>query len=73
MSGANGLQEQEDRRRVFAAVTPAGQACTLIVVRYGLGRTGQVWLSFHGANKTTAVLHLRGAADLAAAIEEAAC
>lgn len=64
--------EQVDRRRVFETVTPEQQRCTLVVVRLGYGQESEVWLSFHGVTETTAVMHLAGAQELAAAIEAAA-
>ncbi len=55
---------EESRRATIAARTPDGQCCTVIAVRWGLGRTARLALSFHGVRETTAVLDATAAAEL---------
>jgi hypothetical protein len=63
---------EESRRTTIAARTPDGAKCTVIAVRWGLGRTAQLALSFHGVGKTTAVLDATTAAELLRGLAHAA-
>ncbi|MGH4024148.1 MAG: hypothetical protein ACRDRV_06135 [Pseudonocardiaceae bacterium] len=59
--------EAESYRCVLALRTPEGQGASLIVLRRG----SAVWLSFHGAMKTTVTLTNEDAGRLIDAITEA--
>jgi hypothetical protein len=63
---------EESRRATIAARTPDGAKCTVIAVRWGLGRTAQLALSFHGVRETTAVLDATTAAELLHGLAHAA-
>jgi hypothetical protein len=63
---------EESRRATIAARTPDGQRCTVIAVRWGLGRTARLALSFHGVQATTAVLDATTAAELLRGLVHAA-
>lgn len=56
--------EIESYRRVLTFRTPAGEAATVIVTR----RYRAVWLTFHGAEKTTVVMKDPEAAQLIEAV-----
>jgi hypothetical protein len=65
-------QPEELCRATIAARTPDGDKCTVIVVRWGYGRTARLVLSFHGVRKTTAVLDAATAAELLRGLARAA-
>jgi hypothetical protein len=65
-------QPEESRRATIAARTPDGQRCTVIAVRWGLGNTARLVLSFHGVRETTAVLDATTAAELLRGLAHAA-
>ncbi len=46
----------ETFRGTMRGRTPDGEPSTVIVTRQGLGRAARVWLTFHGAIKTTVVM-----------------
>lgn len=56
--------EIESYRKVLAFRTPAGQVATVIVMR----RKCAVWLTFDGAEKTTAVMEDQDAGQLIEAV-----
>jgi hypothetical protein len=62
LSGAD--RPEESRRATIAAQTPDGDKCTLIVVRWGYGRTARLVLSVHGVRETTAILDATTVAEL---------
>lgn len=59
--------EAESYRRVLALRTPEGQHASVIVLR----RRSAVWLTFHGAMKTTVVLTSEDSGRLIDAVTEA--
>jgi hypothetical protein len=65
-------QPEESRRATIAARTPDGQRCTVIAVRWGLGNTARLAVSFHGVRETTAVLDATTAAELLRGLAHAA-
>jgi hypothetical protein len=46
----------ETFRATMRGYTPDGELSTMIVTRQGLGSAARVWLTFHGAIKTTVVM-----------------
>ena len=58
-------------RSVIKSRTAYMQPCSVVVVRYGIGRGSRVVVSWHGAWVTAAVLTLDEADDLIAAIQRA--
>jgi hypothetical protein len=51
-----GSTRDETFRATMRGRTPDGEPSTVIVTRQGLGSAGRVWLTFHGAIKTTVVM-----------------
>lgn len=66
-----GSTPQETFRAALSGRTPDGEFSTLIVTRQGVGRDGRVWLTFHGAIKTTVEMTDPEAAQLRELIGEA--
>lgn len=63
--------EREHYRAVIELRTPEGETATVIVTRRGSGHPGQVWLTFHGALKTTLAMNDQEAQKVTDAIETA--
>ncbi|MGH8575362.1 MAG: hypothetical protein ACREXJ_00250 [Gammaproteobacteria bacterium] len=64
--------EEPGTRTTIDAVTPDGEACTLIVYRHGIGSDARVLVSHHGIWQATAVLTLDQAGVLAEGVRKAA-
>ena len=67
----SGSTPAETYRAALAGRTPEGDRSTLIVTRQGVGSEGRVWLTFHGAIKTTVEMTDREAARLRELLGEA--
>lgn len=53
---SSGSTPHEMFRGTMQGRTPDGDPSTVIVTRQGTGSNGRVWLTFHGAIKTTVVM-----------------
>ena len=63
--------EREHYRAVIELRTPEGETATVIVTRRECGHAGQVWLTFHGALKTTLAMNDQEAGQVIDAIDTA--
>lgn len=63
--------EREHYRAVIELRTPEGETATIIVTRRRGDHAGQVWLTFHGALKTTLVMNDQEASQVIDAIDTA--
>jgi hypothetical protein len=49
-------EREETFRATMRGRTPEGEPTTLIITRQGTGQAGRVWVTFHGAIRTTVVM-----------------
>lgn len=65
------MSEGETYRRTITVRTPDRAKATVIVTRRGTGGDAQIWLTFDGAIKTTAVFTEAEAASMSELIDTA--